>query len=42
VSVAETDQDESSLTAIIDYLSRAGVTAKANIVSPSSGGVVKA
>jgi nucleotide-binding universal stress UspA family protein len=37
VSVAETDQDESSLAEITDYLSRAGVAAEATIVPPSSG-----
>ena len=38
ISVTETDQDESSLAEITDYLSRAGVAAEANIVPPSSGG----
>jgi nucleotide-binding universal stress UspA family protein len=36
VSVAETDQDESSLTEITNYLCRAGVAAEATIVPQSS------
>jgi nucleotide-binding universal stress UspA family protein len=36
VSVAETDQDESSLTEVTAYLSRAGVAAQATLVPQSS------
>jgi nucleotide-binding universal stress UspA family protein len=39
VSVAETDQDESFLTGITNYLCRAGVAAEATIVPQSSGEV---